>query len=460
MIPNPRRAGVCAAAVALLLTTPDAALAAKKKDRKDKDKGPPPAAPRNVKVAGGEDWRRSGNFTVRWSNPEHSSRIATAHFRLCPVEGQANCLNGSQPQAGSPGLRLALPRAGDWTLTVWLGDDRGNADDDTRSAAVHLRFDDRPPTSSGLETGGERDPTLLRVAVADELSGPKEGDIQVRRDGSDWRSLSTDTSDPARLTARVPDTELDDGTYDVRAVVRDVAGNSSVVERDTRGRQLQLELPLRRRTRITGTAQTSRGTPAGRPVPLGAEEPLRLAAAEGVAINGELQEASEGGTVEIIERPRTPGLPEARSEVEVDGSGHFQAQLPPGPSRMVELRFAGSAQALPSRITTSVLVPAAGTLEAGRTSLRNGETVRFTGRLLGPPIPEGGRTVDLQAYYRGAWRTFATPRTDGAGAWVHDYRFGATRGRVVYRFRVLIQREAGYPYELGFSRVVRVTVRG
>ena len=50
-------------------------------------------------------------------------------------------------------------------------------------------------------------------------------------------------------------------------------------------------------------------------------------------------------------------------------------------------------------------------------------------------MPDGGKLIDLQAYYRGGWRTFATPRTDRRGRWSYRYRFGATRGTVRYRFR-------------------------
>jgi hypothetical protein len=86
--------------------------------------------------------------------------------------------------------------------------------------------------------------------------------------------------------------------------------------------------------------------------------------------------------------------------------------------------------------------------------------VTFTGRLLGGPIPPRGRIVDLQAHYRGAWRTFATPRTDRDGRFRLSYRFGATVGRVVYRFRVLVKPDASYPYEAGRSATVQVTVYG
>ena len=105
-------------------------------------------------------------------------------------------------------------------------------------------------------------------------------------------------------------------------------------------------------------------------------------------------------------------------------------------------------------------MPAASTLAASRRSVLNRQSVLFSGRLLGEPIPAIGRTVDLQAHYRGAWRTFATPRADATGAWRYRYRFGASPGRISYPFRVLVQPDAGYPYETGVSRTVRVSVRG
>ena len=107
-----------------------------------------------------------------------------------------------------------------------------------------------------------------------------------------------------------------------------------------------------------------------------------------------------------------------------------------------------------------MLVPAASSICVDRRAVRNGDAVVFSGRLDGGHVPEGGKLIDLQAYYRGRWRTFATPRSDARGRWSYRYRFGATRGTVRYRFRARIRREAAYPFELGYSRRVRVTVRG
>ena len=101
------------------------------------------------------------------------------------------------------------------------------------------------------------------------------------------------------------------------------------------------------------------------------------------------------------------------------------------------------------------------TFRASRDRVVNGEEIRFHGRLKGRQTGETGKLLYLQVFTRGRWSTFATPRANRAtGVWSESYRFSATRGLVRYRFRVLIPREASFPYETGASRSVRVTVRG
>ncbi|MGH2979021.1 MAG: hypothetical protein ACRDLQ_05225, partial [Solirubrobacterales bacterium] len=146
--------------------------------------------------------------------------------------------------------------------------------------------------------------------------------------------------------------------------------------------------------------------------------------------------------------------------VMTDSAGRFSFATGVGPSRTVRFDYEGTRVTRPARAELRILVRARSSIAVDRRFALNGQAVRFRGRLRGRPIPEGGKLIDLQAFYRGRWRTFATPRTDAASRWSYDYRFEATRGRVTYRFRARIRRESAYPYELGRSRVVRVTVRG
>jgi hypothetical protein len=114
----------------------------------------------------------------------------------------------------------------------------------------------------------------------------------------------------------------------------------------------------------------------------------------------------------------------------------------------------------PSRGDVTVRVPASATIRASRRSVKNRKPVTFSGRLRSRPVAPGGKVVDLQAFYRGRWRTFATPRAASNGEWRYTYRFGATRGRLVYRFRLKVRPESAYPYALGYSKETSVTVSG
>ncbi|MFL5820811.1 MAG: hypothetical protein ACJ76S_09065 [Solirubrobacteraceae bacterium] len=445
--------------------------------------GNAPAAPAKLRVAPGGAWSRHRDFTVSWTNPSHPKPIAVAYYRLCAVEAQRRCKDGKQRELDVHRLRLTVPKGGDYTVTVWLKDKAGHVNPRRRSPAVHLRFDDEPPTSGGLKRDAHRDPTRLELAVEDKLSGPGDIEVEMRpRHGGSWRSLSTSRDGTRTVRARIPDLELPDGDYEVHAVVQDRAGNRAVIG-DGERQSMRIRLPLRERTSISGTLRhdtTSRSCRrvvtriAGRPmtrtlcrylaghasVALPNPTPLTLGRAERPLVAGTAQGVPHGASLDVVERPRSAGAAIRTSRVEVDSSGRFQLWLEPGPSRTVELRYAGDRRTLPSKLAATVLVPAGSTLAASRRSVLNRQSVVFSGRLLGAPVPDIGRTVDLQAFYRGTWRTFATPRTDATGAWRYRYRFGATPGRVTYPFRLLIQRDAGYPYETGVSRIVRVSVRG
>jgi hypothetical protein len=90
---------------------------------------------------------------------------------------------------------------------------------------------------------------------------------------------------------------------------------------------------------------------------------------------------------------------------------------------------------------------------------RRGQAIRFAGRLLGAPLPRGGKQIVLMARAsRGAWVRFNVIRTDREGRFRTTYRFQQP-GTATYRFRALSLAEAAYPYAAGGSNVVRVLKR-
>lgn len=436
-----------------------------------------PAAPRGVAVTGGDAWRRDNRFDVAWESPPGQvSPIVRAHWRLCRAAGPPDCRTATREENGIARLaELKVPETGDWTLAVWLQDEAGNVDAAHAADPVHLRLDDVAPETAGFDLPDPADPRRIALPVSDRHSGLASARIELRERGREgWRALPTGLEAGGRAAASVPDTELPDGAYDVRAILRDGAGNEALATGDRTGRPMAVVLPLRQVTRLMAghsaarRCRTVRRRRACRRVEVPAaatvRDPLRVPFGRAATLSGALEtwqaRPVAGAPVEVVERLRTEQAWRPAGSTTTDAAGRLVLRVPPGPSRTLRLTYGGSAMLLPASLEARVLVPASGTLRASRRRARNGGRVVFTGRLRGLPIPPGGRTIDLQAHYRGAWRTFATPRTDARGRWRHPYRFGATSGRVVYRFRAVIKRDASYPYEQGVTPTARVTVTG
>jgi hypothetical protein len=90
---------------------------------------------------------------------------------------------------------------------------------------------------------------------------------------------------------------------------------------------------------------------------------------------------------------------------------------------------------------------------------RRGQRIRFKGRLLGGPLPRGGKQIVLMARAsRGGWVRFNVVRSGKGGRFTATYRFQQP-GSAHYRFRALSLAEAAYPYLAGGSNVVAVRKR-
>ncbi|MDX6670684.1 MAG: hypothetical protein QOI91_1047 [Solirubrobacteraceae bacterium] len=412
-----------------------------------------PVAPSATATVGGEDWRPANHFDVTWQNPTGQvAPIARAHWRLCRAGSSSECRTGARDGrdvAATGDLRV--PEAGDWTLAVWLADEAGNVDAEHTADPVHLRLDDVAPETPGFDLPDPADPRRVSLPTIDRHSGLATARIELRERGrAEWRALPTGLEPDGRAAAQIPDTVLPDGAYELRAVLRDRAGNEAVATTDRAGRAMTVVLPVRAGTRFVLRHSAAR--------------PLRPAFGRPATLAGVLETSHgrpvAGASVTLIEQLRDRAGWRAVGAATTDAAGALRLRVAPGPSRTLRLAYGGADVLLPATGEARVLVAAAGTLRVSRRRVRNGAGVLFSGRLRGRPFPPGGRTVDLQAHYRGAWRTFATPRTGQGGRWRYRYRFGATTGRVLYRFRAVVKREAAYPYEDGATRVVSVTVTG
>jgi hypothetical protein len=417
-----------------------------------------PAKPDGVVLEGGEGWRSANDFAVRWSNPPgQAGPITRARYRLC---GETGCLEDSREGEGITSLRLRVPGPGLYRLRLWLEDAAGNHDPERASDPIDLRFDDEAPTAL-FDPVRPDDPLSVSASVSDRGAGVVAGSLEARRAGeATWRQVDAKLAG-GRLAGALDDAVLPDGTYELRALVRDGAGNERTSDRRRDGSVMRISLPARAGARIVlERRRRCRRPRRGRPRCAREPGPVR---GNGATIRGVLRAGERplgGARIAVVATPRGGAGPARESRVTADADGRFAYPSGTGPSRTVRFEYAGTRLVRPARAEVRVLVPARSSIAVDRRFALNGQAVRFRGRLVRGPVPDGGKLIDLQAHYRGRWRTFATPRTDARGRWAYDYRFEATTGRITYRFRARIRREAAYPYELGHSRVVRVTVRG
>jgi hypothetical protein len=145
--------------------------------------------------------------------------------------------------------------------------------------------------------------------------------------------------------------------------------------------------------------------------------------------------------------------------VTTDASGRFRYVAPAGASRVVRLgyfAFSGDSSYADATDVT-LLVAGALTLKAPK-RVANKHAAAFSGRVKGTPLPKGGVLVDLQVWFHGKWRTFATPRANAKGAFRFRYRF--TQGAAKWTFRARVRKDSLYPYELAYSRKLAVIVTG
>lgn len=455
-------AGLPDGARSLTLRATDAGGATAAQSRSLKVDNTSPAAPVGTAVEGGSGWRNTNGFALDWTNPagQHAP-IARAHFVLCPVGGGA-CLSGER--AGDAIMRagsISLPHAGEWDARVWLGDAAGNADPALASPAQRLRFDPDPPVLRFLDRDPSA-PTRVVVAVSD-LSGLAGGQVELRPFGrGDWQALPTQRQGE-RLVADIDDTGRR-GVFELRARAVDRAGNAATLVGETG------VLPLRSATRLEAAIVTRvrLGKTSCRPrlasrcprVVTVRRSTVRTRYGSAVPIRGTLLSRANGPLanravhVKVVSRNGTVALPDART----DSAGRLRVVLPAQRSATIALSFDGDARALPAGRDLIVRVPASVTMKTSRRLVHGDGRVVFHGRVRGRSLPPRGKLVEIQAHFRGRWRTISAVRTHRGGRWRFGYSFHSALRPATYRLRARVPGEAHYPFAAGASRAVRVTV--
>ncbi len=440
----------------------------------------PPAHPRELALAGGDGWRRTNEFDPSWTNPDQgpASPIGGASWRIA---GPAGYDSGAKFAAGHDlrGLQdLFVPRAGAYSLSVWLRDEAGN-ETASSAASLPLRFDDVPPgVAFAPAVAGDAVPTQIAAQVTDLHSGPASGEIHYRRLGSEqWTELPAkfqrgESADSAALLARLPG-DLPPGTYVFRADALDAAGNTASTTRRVDGTEMTVRKvpgspvagvkraePLRAKARVFGRLRWHRRSGTELTVP------FRAAA----LLTGRLLDADGAGLADralrIVSRPSRGALDKASVEsVQTGPHGGFRLRLPAGTSRRIAVVFRGDAWLdAAGRSPLTLRVRSGVELQAAPRALPTGATVRFSGLIhsLGAPLPRRGKLVAIQYYESAAkrWRPVLVTRSDHAGRFRAAYRFRYISGSAKVRLRAAVLPEERWPYAPGSSRPIVVRVTG
>ena len=247
---------------------------------------------------------------------------------------------------------------------------------------------------------------------------------------------------------------LPDGGHALRLVVTDATGTNSAAYG-----------PIQVRTENRGARCDPAVKPGSSPVLAhlkGTRRSLVTRRSGRATVKGRIVGVGPGAVVELLTRElRTGARARVAAITSTDSRGRFTLRVPKGRSRRLRAAWhVRSTDPLPAcSRPLDVLVPARSTLHVNPRVVLAGHRIRISGRLQGGRIPARGKLIDLQAHERGAWRTFATVRTRRNGRFTTHYRFRRAAPRITYPMRVRVRPDAAYPYALGYSRAVRVTVR-
>ena len=241
---------------------------------------------------------------------------------------------------------------------------------------------------------------------------------------SSWHGLPTERQG-SLLVARVDDERFRRGAYEFRAHAVDQAGNESSTGRRIDGSVATLRLPARTDTRLAvgvprvivrRKVEHHRGHRRLVRRRIRRLDSTVVVRAGGlVRLNGFLATASgqpiEGATIEALEKhPGGALTPIGVATTGTDGKFHYTVKA--RRNRDMLFRYGGSSRVGAATSDFTMLVPADTSIRPDRGRLLNGQQVVFRGRVLTRPLPRQGKLIEMQAYFRGRWRTFSTVRAN------------------------------------------------
>lgn len=365
----------------------------------------------------------------------------------------------------------------------------GNA---SATESVSVKVDQHAPTVQ-IDPVDLVTPTTITAQVEDAGSGVADAWLEYRRidggasdGGSAWSRLTFGSKGGAHveLSGRMPENELSDGVYAVRAIAIDRAGGLTVASRaNLDGAEVLISLPTYERPLLSAKiapmrrrcSGSSGGCSHGKCVAKRSGCRQRLVidskSARGVlAVNF-------GSAVSLVGYMRRPTgqpmrgesiaiysavserLPELMATTTTDANGRYEVRIPRGPTRTFQARFAAARAESPF---ATLQVRAGVTLKLSPARVRIGHQVRLSGRLSSGELflPVRGKLIQPQFYNGDRWDAVKeTLRTDSSGRFWYKFPFKTKPDKpTTLWFRVAAPAEGDWPYEDGYSLRRKVTV--
>lgn len=169
-----------------------------------------------------------------------------------------------------------------------------------------------------------------------------------------------------------------------------------------------------------------------------------------------------GARVNVFSRNLSPGARSIERGSAITGAdGVYVASVRAGASRLIQVGWRSHVNDVRFQESAYVTLKARASARLSVSSRRVGfgRTVTLSGRLRGTVPPRGVALLFQGRGRDGRYATFADGRASRRGTFHVRYRFrsGASRGHT-FVFRVKLRRDAGFPYEQGYSNRVRVRV--
>lgn len=395
-----------------------------------------------AKVEPASPWLPSGSVLTLTANdpdaPSGGSGVASVWYRI-----------DGGPIVSTPGDAIEIPAtAGEHALEFGAVDSVGNSS----ATAPPKKFGvdgEAPLASIGPAASGLG---AFTSVVRDPVSGVVEAWTEISRSGSSsWSRLgdrfvsAEGQTSAVTLGLRVPDDgSLPPGSYELRVVARDAAGNVQTAVART------LQLPLREETSLTASVYA-----ASKPKASHRSITLNLGAKAG--IRGALRDSAGapigGATLRVVAQ-RDSGGRRLLDEVRTASDGTYSLPLGTDVSRALTVSYDGDATRGVAAATARQNVRAGVSMKLSAGRVRRGGRLYATGRvrLLTAAVPPRGVPIEIQfCARRSCSRLYISDTTDSNGGFSTPI---PTRysGRTKLVLRARVSAFPGWPFAAGTSK--------